>query len=124
MYRLIAFLLAAAIGALAGWQVFVNFKQIHMDFFVTLGATAGVGLVVTLLFYLPLFRHIADAIHDHFSTIHARLTAKKAGLGFDHIPERGPAQRRTGSRIKSPCGICGGPGGPVCEKCRVRMSRI
>jgi len=125
MYRFIAFLIALTVAGLAAWRVFVNLDIIHVELATNIGITAGTVVAISLILYLPLLRHIADAIQDRFSTIHARFTATKGGgLGFDEIPQHTAPVRRTSGAVKINCSICGGPGGPVCEKCHSRMSRI
>ncbi|MBN2529237.1 MAG: hypothetical protein JXR76_22800 [Deltaproteobacteria bacterium] len=125
MYRIIALLISAGVGGLAGWQVYINLDQIVERWLVTLGFAGGTLLVVTLLLYLPLFRHIADMIEDRFSTINSRFTARKTGVGLDEVPQYTYRQRRSNTAANPAiCSICGGPGGPVCEKCATRMSKF
>lgn len=124
MYRLIAKLLSAGIGGAAAWQVYINLDQIFTKWTVVLSATVIVFIVVTLLFYLPLLKHVADMIQDRLSTINQRFRATRTGLNLDEIPRHTDSSKRrmsTGSHSLK-CGICGGPGGPVCESCHKKMS--
>jgi hypothetical protein len=123
MYRFIAFIVSFATGSLAAWQVYINLNEIVDHWLVTIGFTAGVFLFVTLILYLPLLRHIADIIEEKFSTIGVRLTSTKTGVNLDEIPQVSHSRLPvTTSSNKVLCGICGGPGGPVCDSCHQKMS--
>jgi hypothetical protein len=125
MYRVIAFLLSLAVGGLAGWQVYINLDEIVSKWLVTIGISAGVVLGVTLILYLPLLRHIADLIEEHFSTLKVRVTSRKTGVDLDAIPRSSMPPRRTSittTSNKALCSICGGPGGPICDSCHAKMS--
>lgn len=124
MYRLFAFLISATVGGLAGWQVYINLDTIIKKWPTTLGFTAGTFLAVTLLLYLPLMRHIADLVEEQLSTLNARFTSRKTGVGMEEIPQQNYSRRKTTASNQAICSICGGPGGPVCEKCTTRMSRV
>ena len=109
---------------MAGWQVYINLDEIIKKWLITLGFSAATILVVTLLLYLPLMRHLADWLEERFSTLNSRLTAHKTGVGLDEIPQHTlRRQRQTTSSNRTICSMCGGPGGPVCEKCTERLSR-
>jgi hypothetical protein len=123
MFRRIAWLISAGLGVWAAYAVFRNLEDIAVSLEYNLGISAGVFLLVLLLLYLPLLRHIADIVEDHLSTLRARVTSRKTGVDFDVIPKAPPLERRsTTASHRVPCGMCGGPGGPVCERCRTRMA--
>ena len=123
MYRGIAFLVSLATGGLAAWKVYINLNGIVPKWLGTIGISAGVLLVVTLALYLPLLRHIADMIEDQFSTLKVRVTSRKTGVDLDAIPRTSMSPRRpTTSSNKALCSICGGPGGPICDRCHDKMS--
>ncbi|MBN2343844.1 MAG: hypothetical protein JXX29_13460 [Deltaproteobacteria bacterium] len=123
MYRFIALLVSAGVGGIAAWQVYINLDTIVKKWLITLGFSAGTFLLVTLVLYLPLFRHIADLIEEQFSTLNARFTARKTGLGLDEVPQQNYRRHTTSSSHRALCSMCGGPGGPICEKCADRMSK-
>ena len=123
MYRFLALLISAGVGGVAGWQVYVNLDEIIKKWLVTIGFTAGTFLLVTLVLYLPLMRHLADWFEERLSTLNSRMTARKTGVGLDEIPQNNYRRRTVTTSTRAVCSMCGGPGGPVCDKCAERMSR-
>jgi hypothetical protein len=115
-----------AVAGLAAWQVYINLNEIIDRWVIVIGFSAGVFIIVTLALYMPLLRHIADIIQDRMSAFYQRIKARRTGLGLDEIPSTSfyhPNSNRFKTRTdKATCSICGGPGGPVCEACRKKMS--
>ena len=119
-----ALLVSFAVAGAATSQVYIHLDDIIPRWLITLGISAGVFITVTLLLYMPLLRHIADLIEESLSTMKARITSRKTGVGLDVIPKtRHTMRHSTTSSNRSLCSICGGPGGPVCDKCHEKMSK-
>ena len=120
MARLIAKLASLAAGGVAGWQVWINLAEIIEQRNLPLAISGGTALVVLLLVYFLLARPIADLASDRISALRSRVRSTRAGTGLDDVPNR---TRASSPRPLDSCRICGGPGGPVCRKCREEASR-
>lgn len=115
MARLLAKLVSLAAGGVAGWQVWINLAEIIEHRYLPLAIGGGTALVVLFLIYFLLARPIADVISDRMSALHSRVKSTRAGTGLDEVPMRTRARAPKGIDT---CRICGGPGGPICAKCR------
>lgn len=111
--RTIAHLICLAVGAAAGWGVYGSVSEV---FGISIGAGAGtvVAIVVYPLLYLPLARHLADAVGDRLSVMVHRGKNIRAGTGLDHVPVSMPPRA-------VPCALCGSAGGPICPTCETEM---
>ena len=107
----------------AGYIVYINLNEIVDKWIITIILSSVVILLVTLLLYFPLLRHLADLVEEKFSTIGVSFTSKKTGVNLNEIPVANKNRKFSNSSNKTTCGICGDPGGPVCEKCRKKMSK-
>ncbi len=120
MIRHLAKLLAIVAGAFAGWQVRVQVSDVFPDpVWLSWSIGAGVLLLVYVVLYFPLLRPIFDLIEDRVSATGQRFKSTRTGVGLDEVPHR--MDEDTMTRIKV-CGYCGGPGGPVCERCHEKLS--
>ena len=115
MARLLAKLVSLAAGGLAGWQVWINLAEIIEHRHIPLAIGGGTAVVVLFLIYFLLARPIADLISDRMSALRSRVKSTRAGTGLDEVPMRPRASAPGGIDT---CRICGGPGGPICTKCR------
>ena len=120
MHRHIAKIASLALAIITAWLVYTNLKEVFEGAPVPAGAGAIALVIIYLIVYFPLLRPVADVIDDKLSTLNQRVRATRTGIGFDEIPQR---TRETTGAIRNKCGICGGAGGPVCESCRIKMSK-
>ncbi|MBN2802403.1 MAG: hypothetical protein JXR91_04870 [Deltaproteobacteria bacterium] len=123
MYRFIAFLISLLAGLFSGYYVYINLNEILDKWLYTIGFSVSVSIIVTLILYFPLLRHIGDMVEERFSTIGVSMTSRKTGVNLNEIPKASRARRHTTTSNKILCGMCGGPGGPICENCREKMTR-
>lgn len=119
MLRHLAKLICLAAAAAGGYVVHGELAEVFGEWVPAAGG-AITGVVIWPLTYFPLLRPLADLIHDRASALNQRVRATRAGTGLDEVPERLPDDF-TAPRITR-CGICGGPGGPVCGACHERMA--
>jgi hypothetical protein len=119
MSRHLAKLICLAVGAVAGWQVWINLEDVLDDRRIPLAVGGGTLIVVFLLLYFLLGRPVADVIADRLSAVRARVKSTRAGTGLDEVPER---PRASTPHPLDTCSICGGPGGPVCSKCHSQLN--
>jgi hypothetical protein len=108
----IARIICLGVAGASGWTVFINLEEIFEGWVPPVSGIV-VFLVVYSLLYLPLARHIAEAISDRMTVAMHRGRHIKSGTGLDSIPDAPPAIN---------CTVCGGPGGPICESCDQKMS--
>ena len=76
-----------ALGIGAGIAVGRNVAEVFSDpRWLFLAAGVGVGAVVFAVLYFPLFRPIADIVHDRLPASNKSLRVTRTGSGFGDIP--------------------------------------
>jgi hypothetical protein len=117
--RYLAFLISLAAAGAAGWVVHRELAEVFHDRVPLIGGVA-VGVVVLPLLFFPLLRPLAEVLHDRLAAVGNRLRDERVVTGLSDVPER-LVREPAATRIAR-CGICGGPGGPVCEACHEKMA--
>jgi hypothetical protein len=120
MPRHVAKIASLAIASLAGWGVRLEVAEVFEDpSWLSFAAGAAVLVLVFPIAYFLFLRPVVDMIEDRLSAARLRIRATRAGTGLDAIP---PTRKDdTLTRIVI-CGYCGGPGGPVCDKCHEKLA--
>jgi hypothetical protein len=116
----VAKVICLAVGALAAWNVHLQVSDVFTDpRWLSWAAGAGALLVVFALLYFPLVRPLAEAAGDRLDAARLRVRATRTGTGLDEVPLR--RLDDTQSRMVV-CARCGGPGGPVCDRCHAELT--
>jgi len=116
----VAKVICLAVGALAGWNVHLQVSDVFSDpRWLSWAIGAGVLLVVFALLYFPLVRPLAEVVGDRLDAARLRVRATRTGTGLDEVPVQRVDDTHTRLVI---CSHCGGPGGPVCDRCHARLT--
>ncbi len=112
MHRHLAKMVCLLVGGFAGWFVLKELCSIGLGGVTPPIFAGSTMLVIFLILYFPLARPMADIIEDRLEVTKHRGRHIKAGSGLDEIPEARPTVP-----VINSCQFCGGPDGPICEKC-------
>lgn len=116
MARHLAKFVCFAIAGAAGWSVLLNLADLWGGWIPPAGGLA-VLIVVYVLLYFLLARHLADIVVEKLTPIAQSKKHLRSGSGLSDLPapcaSDAPPVR---------CHICGEPGGPICPDCQKMMS--